>query len=131
MAFLTEQLNRKRLEFLHDALPSVGTIAYLLNQTTFDDGRIGHVEAGALSLGVGISIVNATTPAEIEVAFAEIVRQRIGALLVDADPLFFAQRDLIVALAARHAVPAIYQLESTSRPAVLWATGQLFLMHFA
>ena len=109
VAFLTEQLNAKRLQLLHEAVPSARTIAYLFNPTTFDDGRIGRVEAGALSLGVGLSIVNATTPPEIEAAFAEVVRQRIGALLVDSDPLFFTQRDLIIALAARHAVPAIYQ----------------------
>ena len=109
VAFLTELLNAKRLELLHEAVPSARTVAYLFNPTTFDDGRIGRVEAGALSLGVGLSIVNATTPAEIEVAFAEIVRQGIGALLVDSDPLFFTQRDLITALAARYAVPAIYQ----------------------
>jgi putative tryptophan/tyrosine transport system substrate-binding protein len=109
VAFLTELLNRKRLEFLREAVPTAGTIAYLFNPTTFDDGRIGRVEAGALTIGVGLSIVNAATSAEIEVAFAEIVRQRIGALLVDADPFFFAQRDLIVALAARYAVPTIYQ----------------------
>jgi putative tryptophan/tyrosine transport system substrate-binding protein len=109
VAYLNELLNRKRLELLHEAAPSASTIAYLFNPTTFDDGRIGRVEAGALALGVGLSIVNAAAPAEIEVAFAEIVRQRIGALLVDADPLVFTQRDLIVALAARYAVPTIYQ----------------------
>jgi putative tryptophan/tyrosine transport system substrate-binding protein len=109
VAFLTEQLNAKRLQLLHEAVPSARTIAYLFNPTTFDDGRTGRVETGALSLGVGLSIVNATTPREIEVAFAEIVRQRIGALLVDSDPLFFAERDLIIALAARHALPAVYQ----------------------
>jgi putative tryptophan/tyrosine transport system substrate-binding protein len=109
VAYLNELLNTKRLEFLHKALPSASTIAYLFNPTTFDDGRIGRVEAGARSLGVGLSIVNAATAPEIKVAFAEIVSRRVGALLVDADPLFFAQRRLIVALAARHAVPAIYQ----------------------
>jgi putative tryptophan/tyrosine transport system substrate-binding protein len=109
VAILNELLNVKRLEFLHEALPSASTIAYLFNPTTFDDGRIRRVEAGARSLGVGLVRVNAATPAEIEVAFEEIVRQRIGALLVDADPLFFAQRDLIITLAARHSTPAIYQ----------------------
>jgi putative tryptophan/tyrosine transport system substrate-binding protein len=108
VAVLTEQVNRKRLEFLHEALPSASTIAYLFNSTTFDDGRMSRLEAGALSLGVRLSVVNAATPAEIDVAFAEIVRQGIRALLVDADPLFFTERDLIVALAARHGIPAIY-----------------------
>jgi putative tryptophan/tyrosine transport system substrate-binding protein len=108
VAVLTEQLNRKRLEFLHEALPSARTFAYLFNASAFDDGRLDHMKAGALSLGVELSIVNATTPAEIDVSFAEIVRQGTGALLIDADPLFFAHRDRIIALAARHAVPAIY-----------------------
>jgi putative tryptophan/tyrosine transport system substrate-binding protein len=107
--FITEQLNAKRLEFLHEVVPTAATIAYLFNPTTFDDGRIGRMQAGARALGVSLSIVNAATPNEIEGAFSETVRQRIGALLVDADPMFFAQRDRIVALAARYAVPTMYQ----------------------
>jgi putative ABC transport system substrate-binding protein len=109
VAYLNEQLNAKRLQFLHEALPSATTIAYLFNPTTFNDGRLGHMETGARSIGVRLTIVNATTPAEIEIAFAEITHQRIRAVLVDADPLFFTQRERIIALAARNAVPTIYQ----------------------
>jgi putative tryptophan/tyrosine transport system substrate-binding protein len=107
VAFLTELLNAKRLELLREAVPSARTIAYLFNPTTFDDGRSGRVKAAALSLGVGLSIVNATTRSEIEDAFAEIVGERVEALLVDSEPLFYEQRDLVIALAARHAVPTI------------------------
>jgi len=108
MTFLTEQLNAKRLEFLHQTVPEA-TIAYLFNPNTFDDGRIGRMEAGAHALGVRLTILNAASPDEIETAFTEIAQRRIGALLVDSDLLFYAQLHQLVALAARYAVPTIYQ----------------------
>jgi putative ABC transport system substrate-binding protein len=107
--FLTEQLNAKRLELLHQAVPAAAKIAYLVNPNTFDDGRIGRMEAGARALGLELTILNAATPDEMEMVFTEIARQRIGALLVDADPMFYGRRDQLVALAARYAVPTIYQ----------------------
>jgi ABC-type uncharacterized transport system substrate-binding protein len=123
--YLNEQLNAKRLEFLHLAVPTAATIAYLFNPTTFDDGRIGRVQAGARVLGVGLSILNAATPNEIDEAFSEIVRRRIGALLIDADPLFFTQRDRIVALAARNAVPTMYHTREHVAAGGLMAYGPI------
>jgi putative ABC transport system substrate-binding protein len=53
--------------------------------------------------------MNAATPQEIDAAFAILIQQRVGALIVSGDPFFDSQRDKLVALSARHAVPAIYQ----------------------
>jgi putative ABC transport system substrate-binding protein len=74
--------------------------------------------AAAHALGVRLTILNAASPDEIETVFGEIARQRIGALLVDPDPMFYGERDRLVALAAQHAVPTMYQTSdmSTSRP---------------
>jgi hypothetical protein len=55
-----------------------------------------------------LTILKASTPVELENAFATVVGQRIGALLASADPLFFEQGAQLAALATRHAVPAIY-----------------------
>jgi putative tryptophan/tyrosine transport system substrate-binding protein len=67
-----------------------------------------EAEIAARILGVRLTILNASTPSEIEAAFAVLVRQRIAALLVGADTLFVEQRDQVVALAAHYAVPTIY-----------------------
>src|ERR1700730_2317946 len=103
VSFLTGSLTAKRLALLHETALAATAIAYLFNPIGADDGRKGQAEAAAHALGVRLVILNATNPSEIEVAFTALVEQRIGALLVDSDPLFLGQRQQLVALAARHA----------------------------
>ena len=66
------------------------------------------VSAAAPGLGLHATVLGASAADQIDEAFATIVQQQIGTLYVSADPLFFAQRAQVAALAARHAVPAIY-----------------------
>ncbi len=106
--FLASPLIAKRLELLHEAVPAATTIAYLVNPNTPNDGRTTDAEAAARVLGVRLLTLDARNASEIEAAFATIAQQRIGALLTDADSLFFGRVDQLVALAARYAVPAIY-----------------------
>jgi putative ABC transport system substrate-binding protein len=70
---------------------------------------VKDVEAAAHALGRRLRILNATIPGEIDSASASLGELRVGALLVINDPFFFIQRDQIVALAARHAIPAMYE----------------------
>jgi len=67
------------------------------------------VRAAARVLGREVRVFNARAERDIDVAFATLVQQRAAAVLVSGDPFFDSQRDRLVALAARHAVPAIYQ----------------------
>ena len=67
------------------------------------------VQAAARVLGREVRVFNASTERDIDAAFATLVQQRAAAVLVSGDPFFDSQRDRLVALAARHAVPAIYQ----------------------
>ena len=107
--FLNQQLTAKHLELLHKITPNVTTVGFLVNPTTpAVKVQNREAETGARSLGLNLTILNATTPNEIEAAFATVVDRQIGALAIDADSLFFVQRDLLAALAARHTVPAIY-----------------------
>jgi putative tryptophan/tyrosine transport system substrate-binding protein len=106
--FLGAALIAKRLEVLHEAIPAATSIAYLANPNTADDGRLKDAEAAARVLGVRLSVLKAAGPSDIDAAFATIARQRIGALLGDADPLFNTQREQLATLAARDGVPAIY-----------------------
>jgi putative ABC transport system substrate-binding protein len=67
------------------------------------------VQEAAAGLGVQLVVVRANAESDFDAAFATIVRQRAGALLVAASPFFNSRREQLVVLAARHAVPAIYE----------------------
>jgi putative ABC transport system substrate-binding protein len=68
------------------------------------------VERAAHALGRRLLVLHASTEAEFESNFATLTRERVGALVVENDPFFDSQRDRLVALAARNAVPAIYHI---------------------
>ena len=110
-SFLTQELTAKRIELLHEIVPAATLIGILLNPTnSLSEAQRREAEIAARILGVRLVIANASTASEIEAAFAILVEQRIGALLVAGDPLFISvMRDQLVALTARHAVPAIYE----------------------
>jgi putative ABC transport system substrate-binding protein len=72
---------------------------------------LSRVEAAAHLIGRQIHLLKASSESDINAAFATILRMRLGALLVGADPFFNSRRDQIVALAARHAIPAFKQRE--------------------
>jgi putative ABC transport system substrate-binding protein len=106
----TTELAEKRLGLLRDLVPAATTIAVLSNPNfAAAVANVRESEAAARAIGKEVVIFNASSDAEIETAFAKIVLPRPGALLVGADPFFNSRRGLIVALAARHAIPAIYE----------------------
>ena len=110
-SFLTSELTAKRLELLHEIVPAATLIGFLFNPTnSVGEAERREAEIAARILGVRLVLAHASTASETEAAFAILVEQRIGALLVAGDPLFAnVQRDQLVAFAARHAVPAIYE----------------------
>jgi ABC-type uncharacterized transport system substrate-binding protein len=109
VTFFTSPLAAKRLELLRELIPKTTTIAVLVNPDSSPSKLEGiNVQAAALAFGQQIMVFEASTEGHIDDAFAVIVQHRIGALLVSADPFFLNQRRKLIALAARHAVPAIY-----------------------
>jgi ABC-type uncharacterized transport system substrate-binding protein len=107
--FSTE-LVEKRLGLLRDLVPAATTVAVLSNPNfSAAVANVQESEAAARAIGKQVVIFNASSDAEIERAFGNIVQARPGALLVGADPFFNSRRGLIVALAARHTLPAIYE----------------------
>jgi putative tryptophan/tyrosine transport system substrate-binding protein len=100
-------LGAKRLELLRELVPKASIIAVLMNPRNPADNLRGE-QAAARSIGQRILVLDAGTVAEIEHAFASMVRQQANALLVSADALYTAQRDLVVTLASRYRLPAIY-----------------------
>jgi len=104
--FATE-LTAKRIELLHELVPAASSIAWLFNPTN-PTRETKEVQNAADVLGLDLLMVGTSHQREFETAFATLVQRRVGALLVGADPLFNTYRDQIIALAARHAIPALY-----------------------
>jgi putative tryptophan/tyrosine transport system substrate-binding protein len=102
-------LGAKRLELLRDLIPQAASIGMLVNLNYPSAAtEVQEVEAGALGLGLDVKVLNATAESEFAGAFAAITAQRMAGLLVGDDPFLQSQRDQLVRLAARHAVPAVY-----------------------
>jgi putative ABC transport system substrate-binding protein len=109
VTFLATALEPKRLALLRELVPTAAVIAVLINPH-FPDAEVylRDVPAAARSVGQEIIVLKASSDQEIESAIAIAARQRIGGLLVTADPFFTNRRDQLVAIAARYSIPAIY-----------------------
>jgi putative ABC transport system substrate-binding protein len=103
------QLNTKQLELLRDLISKAAVFAVMgdANYPEFEAG-LPAIEAASRALGRQIMVVKVSSEHEFEAAFAKIVYAGAGALLVSGSPFFTSLRRALVALAARHAVPAIY-----------------------
>ena len=109
VATLNVELGPKRLELLHELVPTATTIVALVNPTNPNVETLSRdLQAAARTIGQEILVVNARTEGDIDAVFARLVQQRAGALLVDTDAFFFSRRDQLIALAKRYAVPAIF-----------------------
>jgi putative ABC transport system substrate-binding protein len=109
VSMLFVELGPKQLEMLHKLVPKVAVIAVLVNPTMASaEKETQDALAAGRALGKQVHIVTASREGEIGTAFGDLVKHGAGALLVAPDPFFFARREHFVALAAHHAVPAIY-----------------------
>jgi putative tryptophan/tyrosine transport system substrate-binding protein len=110
--FLTS-LGPKQLELLHELLPSSSTIALLVNPSN-PNLRIDapEIQAAADALGQHLEVLAASTESDLETAFTIMVQERVDALVVKPDPFFVGRHERIAALAARHAMPAIYSFRT-------------------
>src|SRR6266487_2785437 len=109
IAQLVVAAEQKRLELLHELVPTAKTIAYLVNPANPNGKRqVNDAVSQEHALGVKLSVLEASSEGDFAAAFASIVQDRIGALVIGADPFFFVQRDQLVALSMRHAVPTMY-----------------------
>jgi ABC-type uncharacterized transport system substrate-binding protein len=110
VAALTIELDPKRLQLLHELVPSKGIFGVLLNPTRPDTQiQVDGIKNAARSVGRDLVLSYASTIQQIELAFATFVEKSVVGLLVAADPFFTAQRAQVIALATKWQVPAIYQ----------------------
>jgi putative ABC transport system substrate-binding protein len=109
-AGLTSELDAKRLELLHEIKPSARVFGVLINPNRPGvEANSKELQAAAQTIGVQLSFQNASPEHPLDAAFDKLAEQRVDALVVTADPFFNFRRPQVVALAARHAIPAIYQ----------------------
>ena len=107
------QLNAKRIELLHEIVPSVTLIGVLgdKNYPSFET-ELPDVEAAARVVGWQTVVKRVAVPGDLEDAFAQMGKSGAGALLVSGSPFFTSERTAVVELAARHKLPAIYDLRN-------------------
>jgi putative ABC transport system substrate-binding protein len=108
-AVLTVELGAKKLEMLHELLPTAAAIVLLVNPTNPNvESETRVVQDAARLLGLHLHVLNASTESQIDAAFGALVELRASALIVGVEPFLNDSRAQIVALAARYAVPAVY-----------------------
>jgi putative ABC transport system substrate-binding protein len=122
-SFIAE-LGAKQLGLLHELVPAAARIGLLVNPTNPNaEGVMTDVTAAASAIGLQIDIIHASDSREIEAAFATLVRNRADALVVGSDVFFNSRRLQLVTLAARHAIPAIYNLRTFAEAGGLMSYG--------
>jgi putative ABC transport system substrate-binding protein len=123
-AMFTGQLAAKQLGLLRELAPKAAVVAMLVNPNNpLTKAVIADFEAAAAVTGHHIQIVNASDEGEIDKAFATLKELRADALIVGADPYFFARREQLVALEARYMVPAIFEFREFAMAGGLMSYG--------
>jgi putative ABC transport system substrate-binding protein len=111
VSFLANILGAKRLELLHELMPKATVIAFVVNPNNPNaEPETSDMQEAARAVGKQVMVVRAGDAVELETAFAILDQQRAHALVIAADPFFDSQRDQLVALASRHALPTMYFL---------------------
>jgi putative tryptophan/tyrosine transport system substrate-binding protein len=107
---LNVEMEAKRVQLLHELVPSATSIGLLVNPTSpaYSEAATVSAEGAARAVGVRLLILNASSQSGIDAAFATLSEERTRLLLVSGDSFLVAQREQLVALAAQYAVPALY-----------------------
>jgi putative ABC transport system substrate-binding protein len=109
VTFLTTELMAKRLELLRELCPQAATVGYLADpRSPSNEGMVRDTLAAASALGWELAVVEARSDRDFEPAFETFAKRRAGALVIAPSQLFDSNRDQLIALVARHKLPAIY-----------------------
>ena len=119
----TSELAEKRFGLLNDAIPAAASFAVLAPNFPLAMADVREVEAAGRRVGKDVAIFHASSEGEIDSAFARMAQSRPGALLLAGDMFFNGRREQIVALAARHAIPAIYEWREFAEAGGLMSYG--------
>jgi putative ABC transport system substrate-binding protein len=107
---LGAELGAKRLELLHEVIPTAIVIAVLVDPSTLTAATLSKdLQAAARSLGLQLLVLHANSERDFATSFATLIQQRAGGLVIGPGPLFFSRSEELAALALRHGVPSIFQ----------------------
>jgi len=111
VATLNAEVGPKRLEMLHQVVPAATIVALLVNPTNpvISEPLTRDAQAAARTLGIRLHLLQASTDAEIEAAFAALHEQQVGGLVIGSDQFFNSRSGQLATLALQHSLPAIYQ----------------------
>jgi len=110
VASLNVELSPKRLEILHELLPTATVVAVLVNPTSpTTDSQLRNLQAAAGILGLQLHVLHASTERDFDTVFETLLQLRAGGLVVASDGFFATHGEQLAALTVRHAVPAIHQ----------------------
>jgi putative tryptophan/tyrosine transport system substrate-binding protein len=124
VSLLAYLLDAKRVELLHELVPSAAVFAILVNpKRSQPETQLRDFQLATRALGRGEVALEASTEQELDTAFARLVQERGSALVVSDDPFFLSRRDQIVALAAHHSVPSIYEWHEFANAGGLMSYG--------
>ena len=124
VTILSGALTAKRLELLRELVPGSGVVACLVNPDSPEiETQLTDIRATSRTIGQEILVLNASNDRDIDAAFAILVRQRAGGLLVANDGFYVGRREQLVALAARHGIPAMYFLREFAAAGGLMSYG--------
>jgi putative ABC transport system substrate-binding protein len=120
----TAALEAKRLGLLHEMVPKAATLAALVNPNySAAESQVRDMHDAAARLGIQLVILTANSESDFDAVFATLAQQRAGGLLVCASPFFYSRHEQLVAQAARHAVPAIYEWREIAAAGGLMSYG--------
>jgi putative tryptophan/tyrosine transport system substrate-binding protein len=122
------EMGPKRVELAHQLVPNGSALATLVNSKFPPTLAEAHdMQAAAHSLGLQLTVLDASTEGEIDAVFAGLAPQKVDALLINTDPFLFGQREQIIQLAARYKIPTLYFFARVRRcrgPNELWTEYQ-------
>jgi putative tryptophan/tyrosine transport system substrate-binding protein len=123
---LTNTLEAKRLGLLHELVPKAATVGVLLNPNwapSASANQLRDMQDAARVVGLQIDVFRASNDQEIDAAFEAVTQKSIAALAVTGNPFYDTRREKLVALAARYAVPAVYQFREFAVAGALMSYG--------
>jgi putative ABC transport system substrate-binding protein len=124
---LGAEVGPKRLELLHELLPTATVLALLVNPTNPNADTVSrNLQAAASTLGLRLHVLNASTERDFDAVFATLVELRADALVISTDGFFTSRSEQLAELTFRHAIPAIYSIRQFAAAGGLMSYGGSF-----